>query len=534
MPPQSAQYVPLTEVFTGTQVRDAERPLVEAGHGPALMQQAASGLAAQVLRSLRQRGRIYGAGVTALVGSGNNGADALYALLRLRRRGVRTRAVLVSERCHEAALTAYREAGGRTLPRVPGRQDVIIDAVLGTGASRRAEPMPIPGLGEALRPDVRHEARGGIRRHEIQRPEIIACDIPSGVSADTGEVLSDYGLTADRTVTFGAVKLGLVVGAGAALSGQIHCVDIGLGPHLPQASARLLETPSAGDRAEPDEAPGTMSGTSSIELRELNGQDHKYARGVLHVVAGSTQYPGAAQLSVAAAVGTGAGMVTVDSEAQVSARVTAVHPEVVALPTDQALRRANAVALGPGLNGDAADEETLESVLAWSQSGGGILVLDASGIGLLRPERLRSGALSPNVVLTPHAGELHRLVSRIDEVHGTRVLREEDGDSPVASARAVAGYLGAVVLLKGAGTVIAEPQGSVIVHRCRAPGLATAGSGDVLTGVIGALAAHDGRVGDMAALGSHIHAAAAHQIDPRGAGAFGAADLVAGIRQYRS
>lgn len=528
MPEPSAQYVQLAEVFTGAQVRDAERPLLDAGQGPALMHRAASGLAAEVLRSLRERGRIYGARVTALVGPGNNGADALYALIRLRRRGVRVRAVLVTEHCHETALSEYRQAGGRTWNRVPDHQDVIIDAVLGTGASRRAEAMPIPGLDEALMGARTRDAPGGARR-----PEVIACDIPSGVSADTGEVLSDYGLTADRTVTFGAVKLGLVVGAGAVLSGQIHCVDIGLAPYLPEPSARLLETPSPGDRPEPggasiaDEAP-------AIEIRQLSGQDHKYARGVVHVVAGSAQYPGAAQLSVAAAVGTGAGMVTVDSPEQTSARVTSAHPEVVALPTDQALRRAHAVAMGPGLNGGDAEEEALETVLSWSQSEGGILVLDASGIGLLSPERLRPGALPQNVVLTPHAGELHRLVSRIEEVHGRRVLSDEDRDSAVASARAVAEYSGAVVLLKGAGTVIADPHGSVIVHRCRAPGLATAGSGDVLTGVIGALAAHNGRVRDMAALGSHVHAAAAHQIDPRGRGAFGAADLVAGVRQYCS
>ncbi len=547
MPQQSASYAQLVPLFTGTQVREAERPLLEAGHGPALMQKAASGLAAEVARSLRGRGRIYGARVTALIGPGKNGGDALYALSRLRRRGVRTRAVLVAQRCHEAALADFQKAGGLVDESVPEAQDVIIDAVLGTGALRRADPLAIPGLEAALR-GARAQATGC----GDSRPEVIACDIPSGVNADTGEVMSDYGLVADRTVTFGAVKLGLVTGAGAVLSGQIHRVDIGLGPHLPETSARLLETPSSWDRtdtagAAPPDARGIGSAAadsaasgatvspnavSAIRPRGLDGQDHKYRRGVLHVVAGSAQYPGAAQLSVAAAVTTGTGMVTLDSHAQVSARVTAAHPEVVAQRTEKALQRATAVALGPGLEGSAAEQESLERALDWSLSGGGPVVVDASGIGMLSPERLQPGVLTQDIVLTPHAGELRALISRIERMRGTSILGEEDSGSPVASAQAVAVYSGAVILLKGAGTVIADPDGSLIVHRCRTPGLATAGSGDVLTGVIGALAAHDDQVRDMAALGSHIHAAAGHRIDPRGRGAFGASDLIEGIREY--
>lgn len=242
-------------VYSGSAIRAAEEPLLAEGQGPALMRRAAHGLASQVLSLLRSRGSIYGSLVVGLIGSGNNGGDGLYALAQLRARGVDARAVLVTERTHAAALEEFRRAGGRLSQEVPGQTTVLIDAILGTGA-RGAFTLPtIPGLAEAARSST-----------------VVACDIPSGVDADTGRCPGDA-LAAQHTVSFGAAKLGLLLGEGGLLSGEIHTVDIGLGDQLPAPAARELTGPEHG-------APRPRPG------------DHKYTRGILQVVAGSGQFPG--------------------------------------------------------------------------------------------------------------------------------------------------------------------------------------------------------------------------------------------------
>lgn len=228
--------------YTGTQIRAAEAPLLEAGRGPELMNLAAHGLArhtAELLR--RERGRVYGTRVAALVGTGNNGGDALFAMALLAKRGVACTAVLLGKNAHDAGLAAFRKAGGRV---VDGRRtngsgsrgdsrrwraastaldgvDLVIDAVLGTGAKGGVELPEIPG--------------GAL---------VVACDLPSGVDADTGDA-PDSALRADLTVTFGALKTGLTVGKGHLLSGRIEVVDIGLRPHLGEPDLHVIESDDA-------------------------------------------------------------------------------------------------------------------------------------------------------------------------------------------------------------------------------------------------------------------------------------------------
>lgn len=565
---------PWVPVFTGNQIREAETPLLEAGEGPALMRRAAHGLAQQVITLLKVRGGVYGAAVTAVVGSGNNGADALYALAMLRRRGVAATAVLVSTRTHVEALRSLRAAGGRIVetgplsvgcsedvgrPAVPAETAVLIDAVLGTGAR-----------GEFRLPEV-----SGLREAAASRDCLtVACDIPSGVEAETGQALGEV-LPADHTVTFGGLKLGLLTGEGALLSGEIHQVDIGVEGELPTPAAWTLGEPVP--RAP---VPGRSRWRSRSRPRP---QDHKYSRGVLHAVAGSEHYPGAAQLTVGAAVAVGAGMVTLRAVDSVCQRLTSAFPEVVASSrrSRESLGRASAAVVGPGIGKERSQSQAMYEVLEWAQEVHPV-VLDASALDQLHGRDLAEGGLSPNILLTPHRGELRRLMEHAGREDLLSLLEVD----AVGALRGMAEHLRATMLLKGPSTLIAAPAGEgagpggenrlgqaeeeitapappngvpadqelteqervderrpapaadvpdsgvSVVLRSFAPGLATAGSGDVLSGILGALAATEPEqpLWRTAALGARLHTEAVQRIDPAGEGRFGASALLGALR----
>jgi len=487
-------------LYSGEQIRAAEYPLVEAGQGPVLMRRAAHGLAAFVLDLLRNNGRIYGARVLGLIGTGNNGGDGLYALTALRARGVDACAVLVEDRAHPEGLKDFLAGGGRLLTEVPDDTQVLIDAMLGTGA-RGAFTMPeIPGLQEVVRSRA-----------------VVACDIPSGVDANTGRCAGEA-LPAQHTVTFGAAKLGLLLGEGGLLSGDIHTIDIGLQDYLPSPAAWELIAP---EPTRPRPQPG----------------DHKYSRGTLQVVAGSAQFPGAAQLTVGAAITSGVGMVRLQADAGVSAAVMQTWPEAVMSHgrAAKAFDGATAAAIGPGLGKERSRLVEGEAMLRATVESKVPCVLDASGLELLRGDLLSSGNLGGQLILTPHLGEARRLAEEIGD-ESLQALLEGSPDT-LAAARALAESLGATVLLKGPSTVVAGPAGGVpIIVRSATPGLATAGTGDVLTGIIGALLAtvSDPQEQDwvsLAAEGARIHAAAAQRLDPRGHGHFGASALIGALRE---
>ncbi|HEY1157489.1 MAG TPA: NAD(P)H-hydrate epimerase, partial [Arthrobacter sp.] len=227
----------MISAYTGTQVRAAEEPLLAAGLGDALMQRAAHGLANAVVHELKDSGtRLNGARVVVLVGKGNNGGDGLYAAAFLASRGMRTTAVLTGDAAHPAGLAAFERAGGRlhrltgaALPELAAEAaaaDVVIDAVLGTGAKG--------GLrGSAA--DLM-QAITDARRHGF----VVACDRPSGVDADTGEA-ADPVLPADLTVTFGGAKSGLLADPGADYAGRVRVVPIGIEEHLHEPALCRLE-----------------------------------------------------------------------------------------------------------------------------------------------------------------------------------------------------------------------------------------------------------------------------------------------------
>lgn len=449
----------MIKAWTGAQIRSAEAPLLAEGQGPELMQRAAHGLANAVVRLLlRRRGKVYGARVAVLAGSGNNGGDALYAAAFLARRGARTTAVLTSARWHAEALAAFQRAGGTVVPAEQvgpdtaaelAAADVLLDGILGTGASGGLRGAAAD-LVAALQKHVPGPGNGA-------GPLVVACDLPSGVDADTGQ-LHEPVLRADVTVTFGGAKLGLLADPGAGAAGRVVTVDIGLGPRLPEPALRRLE---------PQDVPG---------LWPVPGRgDHKYTRGVLGIAAGSASYHGAALLAARAAVATGVGMVRYLGPAEICGQLNLLVPEVVCGSGSLEENRSQAWLVGPGA---VADPEQAQR--AREAFGSGLpVVADAGALDLLPAE------LGPHVILTPHAGELVRVLAG----QGVTADRGQIEASPAEFARLAAGLTGATVLLKGAATVAASPAGTLFSQDNATSWMASAGSGDTLAGILGALAA---------------------------------------------
>ena len=460
----------MISAYTGTHIRGLEKQLLEAsadpGMGAVLMQRAAYGLANTVIRELQRRGlRPYGSSVTVLAGKGNNGGDGLYAAALLARRGLRTTAVLTAGDAHPAGLAAFRAAGGRDTALTDGnardlaadaaRTDVVIDAVLGTGAQG--------GLRGAA----------GTLIEELQRSRhglVVACDIPSGVDADTGEAHAPV-LAADVTVSFGAAKAGLLADPGADFTGRLRTIPIGIEDALVHPELRRRE---AADLAALLPQPGRRS--------------HKYSRGVLGVVAGSARYPGAAVLACRGALAAGAGMVRYVGPPEVADLVRQACPEVVC-GTSVADAHVQAWLLGSGL-ADGAHEQ-LERVRDAAATGLPV-VADAGALPALPRD------LAPHFVLTPHAGELAALLAR----YGAAPGRNGVEDATLAAVRRASDLTGATVLLKGATTLVAAPAGAVFSQAEATPWLATAGSGDVLAGILGGLLSQlAGRPEALAAFG---------------------------------
>ena len=395
--------------------------------------------------ALDMLGGAYGRRVTVIAGKGNNGADGRVAAEVLRRRGVRCSVV----------------DPGEPLPKA----DLVIDAAYGTGLR---DPWPVPP----------------------QPPcPVLAVDIPTGVDGLTGEDLGS--LAATRTVTFAALKPGLLFEPGASQSGSVMVADIGL--DVDGSAAWLVDDADA---------------SAVIGQRAVTA--HKWDRAV-RVVAGSPGMTGACRLTAAAALRAGAGMVTVSTPGRAAAGF-ACPTEAVARPLPSTgwgaavledLERHDVLAIGPGLGRDPATMAEVADVVMASPVP---VVVDADGITALaeRPEILAKAA-SP-VIVTPHDGEFGRLAG--GEVSADRLR----------STRELAHGLGVIVLLKGATTVVAAPDGEARVIRSGSPRLATAGTGDVLTGVIAALAARAPAL-EAAAAGAHWHGRAA---------ALGSEALVAG------
>lgn len=449
--------------FTADEVRAAEAELFTRVPDGVPMQRAARGLATVVAGELRARtGGVAGRSVTLLVGSGDNGGDALWAGSMLRRRGVAVDAVLLNpERAHAQGLAALRKTGGR-VRSVIGDPDLVIDGIVG-----------IAGRGP-LRPNAAELVAA------VGAP-IIAVDLPSGVDPDTGAVAGPA-VRADVTVTFGAYKPVHVLAA--PYCGRIELVPIGL--RLPEPNLAALEPASIG------------------ALWPIPGPtDDKYTQGVTGVCAGSATYPGAAVLCTGAAVAATSGMVRYAGTG--SADVLAHFPEVIAAQSVSDTGRVQSWIFGPGAGTGADAHKRLAEILATDLP----VVVDADGLTLLAADPDLVRGRSAPTVLTPHAGEFARLTGH------------EVGQDRVVAVRDLADSWQTTVLLKGRATLVATPGAPVLVNEAGGSWAATAGAGDILSGIIGALlaAGRDPAWAAAAAARAHSLAAnlAAHENHPAGA-----------------
>lgn len=460
-------------------IRAAEAALPDLLESGELMSRAARGVARVTAGRMRERGQKR---VTALIGPGNNGADALFAIARLARRGFNATAVCVDPGAAPAQVEAAeqaRERGARVLigdgPEALtaiSRAEVVLDGILGLGGR--------PGLPPFAQPWV-----AAIRDNTW----IISVDTPSGQPVEGGRVHEDA-VFADETVTFGAPKPVHLLPPSEAACGELTVLDIGL------------------DVSEAAPAVVRMTPEDVADLWPVpTADDDKYTRGVLGVVAGGEAYTGAALMTVTAAVTAGVGMVRyVGSEAP-TGLIRAQVPEAVI-----GNGRVQAWAIGPGLDTTAGAKGAAEQVaIARRALESDVPVLvDAGGLDLL------AGVREAPTLLTPHAGECARLITRLRE-SGTEVTRAEVEEAPLEHARIAADLTGATVLLKGATTLVVEPgQGPVHVQDAAPTWLATAGAGDVLAGLVGSLLAGGLPVATAGALGALVHGRAAITANPGG------------------
>lgn len=436
-------------LFDSERMREADRRAAESGVPTILLMEAAGRAVAEACR------RHFPAAerVLLLCGKGNNGGDGLAAARQLLILGARPRVLTLGKptgadsQVMLAALRAHlkvEELDLGSLDAALGGADLVVDALLGSGLSR-----PLEGQLAHLVDLI----------NGCGKP-VLAIDVPTGVDADRA-VPPGQCVRATVTVQLAAPKVASVFEPARQAYGEQEVADIGIPDRLLLAGrvARILTT-----RALPG-------------LPEREPDAHKYQVGTVLVVAGSSRYPGAAELACRGAYRAGAGLVTLAS----THRVAGGWPEIVfeSVPERDGLlgligeesKRARAVVAGPGLAAELA-RQLPQLLEAWRQP----FVLDAGA--LLPSEEMRAAvATHGKCVLTPHAGEAARLLG---------VTASEITGDPLAAAARLAGTWRAVVVLKGSSTVIADPDGSLAVSRFGHPGMATGGTGDVLAGVIGA------------------------------------------------
>lgn len=470
-------------VLTPDEMGDADRRTSAAGTPVEVLMDRAGRAVAWAARHML--GGIYGRRVVVLCGKGNNGGDGLVAACVLRRWGM-----------HVTAVEALAVLDWTRVTNAIRRADLVIDAIFGTG------------LHGGLAPEVAILAETAL----MYGVPVLAVDIPSGVDGLTGAVETEA-FTAERTVTFAAYKPGLLFEPGRSRAGQVTVADIG----VDVSDARSALTEETDVRA---------------WLPARAATAHKWSVGGVMVVGGSTGMTGAALLVSRAAMRAGAGIVwcgvpgvaaaAAASGSEVITRALPATPEgaldaPAAARVRRDLERFGALVVGPGLG---RDDRTRAAVCELVAEAPVALVLDADGLnalgGELAPLRVRGAALRAPTVLTPHDGEYARLMG------------SPPGPDRVAAARALADAAGAVVLLKGVTTVIAEPggQGRVAINPTGGPWLASAGTGDVLSGVVGAFLARGAAAFEAAAAGAWVHGRAA---DLAGHTGLVAGDLVAAI-----
>ena len=466
--------------YTAAQVRELDRLAIAGGLPAATLMRRAGTQALRALRFQWPRARR----IAVLCGSGNNGGDGYVLAARAREQGLDVQLVALGEpRSDEArsAREAFRAGGGREQPllALDGQFDVIVDGLLGTGLARAPD-------GEL--------ARAISRANHADAP-VLALDIPSGLDADTGDAPGAV-IGAQLTVTFIARKLGLFTGVGPQVAGRTVFADLGVGVAedvAPVARELVLQSPPPARR-----------------------DGHKGILGQVLVIGGNHGMAGAAALAGCAALRTGAGIVCVATRREHVAPLVARQPELLVNGVEDGaalralLRDADVVAIGPGLGQDEWARGMLAAVFETT----GPLVVDADALNLLARDPHRRQAW----ILTPHPGEAGRLLG--SDAAGVQ------RDRPQAVLDIVHRY-GGVCVLKGAGTLVGDEATALALCPWANPGLASAGTGDVLTGIIAGLWARGLAPRSAAEAGVWRHARAARQLAAqRGESAMLAGDLL--------
>ncbi len=482
-------------VVTAEQIREMDRVTIEdIGVGGVVLMEVAGRGTAEVVEELASG--LHGFRVAILCGAGNNGGDGYVVARILHLRGADVRVFMLAPRdrirgdalvnleAAEKLDVCFEWLDSAVDPELAEQladYDCLVDALLGTGLSS----------------EVRGRYREVIEAINASMTMTVAVDIPSGLSADTGQVLGTA-VEADVTVTFGYPKIGVVTHPGVEHTGDVHVVDIG----IPPALATRLDV-RCGLLEESD-----VRGL--LPTRQLGG--HKGTYGHLLVVAGSPGKTGAAVLCARGAARAGAGLVTVAVPADGLPGVAAQSletmtepyaPDSVDLDPQDATARLvamsrskQALAVGPGIPTTPAMLEVLRELLPDSTIP---VVLDADGLNLVAQRSALLEQVTAPLILTPHPGEMARLLDRSTaEVQADRL----------ATAREAASRFGAFVALKGARTVLAAPDGEAFINPTGNPGMGSGGMGDVLSGLIGGFLAQGVAPFDALKLSVYLHGAA--------------------------
>jgi NAD(P)H-hydrate epimerase len=508
-------------VVTVEQMRALEQAAAEDGlPGPALMENAGRAVGDAIrARFPAPRAR----SILVLVGPGNNGGDALVAARHLaddgrrvsvyqvdRKQAADAKTVLLQERAVPVRAAA-EDPDLRVLDVLLESADVVVDGLLGAG---RLRPIAAPLA------DIVDRVN---RRSPLA--SVVAVDVPSGINADTGEV-DPHAIRADLTVTLGCPKLGLFVGAASRLVGELEVVDIG----IPGAASDAVETSFADDAS------------IAALLPDRPRVSHKGSYGKILVVAGSRLYTGAAVLASVGAERVGAGLVTLACPASVreSLAVHTVETTFLPLPDDgdgalvadavqpavDAARDYSAVLVGPGIGRSPRTLDFLLGLLDQVQDAMLPTVIDADALTLLATRPRWWELLPVDSIITPHPGEMARLSG------------QSEPSDRIAWARQSAARWRCIVVLKGAFSVVARPDGVACVLPFANPALATAGTGDVLAGAIVGFLGQRLAAPTAALVGAYVHGIAGELVRTHSGGAGGLAgdvarELPAAMRQVR-
>ncbi len=439
---------------------------------------------------------VAGKNVVVLVGPGNNGGDGLVAARYFHDWVANVDVCLSTPRSESDGnlslltkrglqpIAAYKESGLTSLGEALRSAELVVDAVLGTGRSR-----PISGIIERVFGELRKAKEANVHLR------VAAMDLPSGVDADSGQG-DPSGPTADMTVALGYPKIGMFAFPGASRVGELRVADIGIPDGMAdEISLEMLTGPMV-----------------KALLPRRPADAHKGTFGRLVAVAGSGQYVGAAYLACAAATRVGAGLVTLACSPVVRSIVGARAAEVTYIPLEdgvgvegwraaieEGVEQADALLVGCGLGREPEVWELVKGLLLDAGEDATPAVVDADGLNALASEEGWWERLGREAVLTPHPGEMSRLMgASTKEIQGDRI----------GTAREAAGRWGKTVVLKGAHTVVARADGRAVVSPFANPGLASAGTGDVLAGAIAGLMAQGLGVWEAALAGVYLHGVA--------------------------